>query len=98
MKTYVTRNAVSSVYADSDRNLFFGFNLWNADEVIIIYPYGDIYEIFAVRKGEQYEIVFDRDIFLVSLKDAKVMSEIWHDFKDIIAIRKYFNTKIKPTK
>jgi hypothetical protein len=91
MKTYVTRHAVSSVYADS-------VNLWNADEVIIIYPYGDIYEIFAVRKGEQYEIEFDRDIFLVSLEDAKVMSEIWYDHEDIVAIRKYFNTKVKPTK
>ena len=91
MKTYVTRHAVSSVYADS-------VNLWNADEVLIIYPYGDVYEIFAVRKGKQYEIEFDRDIFLVSLKDAKVMSEIWYDHEDIVAIRKYFNTKIKPTK
>jgi len=91
MKTYVTRHAVSSVYADS-------VNLWNADEVIIIYPYGDIYEIFAVRKGEQYEIEFDRDILLVSLDDAMTISEIWYDEENIVAIRKYFNTKVKPTK
>jgi hypothetical protein len=90
-QTYVKHHEVSSKFADS-------VNLWNADEVVIIYPYGDVYEIFAVRKGDKYEIEFDRDIFLVSLEDAKVMSEIWHDFEDIIAIRKYFNTKIKPTK
>ena len=89
--TISTHHAISSVFADS-------VNLCDADEVVIIYPYGDIYEIFAVRKGKQYEIEFDRDIFLVSLEEAEVMAEIWYDFEDIIAIRKYYNTKNKPTK
>ena len=84
-QTKITRHAVSSVFADS-------VNLWNADEVIIIYPYGDIYEIFAVRKGDKYEIEFDRDILLVSLDDAKTIAEIWYDEENIVAIRKYFNT------
>jgi hypothetical protein len=91
MKTYVIRHAVSSVYADS-------VDLTNADQVVIIYPYGDVYEIFAVRNGRKYEIEFDRDIYSVSLTDAKVMAEIWYDFEDIIPIRKYFLTKVRPTK
>lgn len=67
------------------------FDLTNANEVVIIYPYGDIYEIFAIRKGDKYEIEFDRDIYSVSLEQAKRMAEIWFDSENIIDIRNYIS-------
>ena len=68
------------------------FDLTNADESIIIYPYGDIYEIFAIRKGDKYEIEFDRDTFSVSLEQAKRMAEIWYNTENIIDIRNYISS------
>lgn len=89
--TQISRHSLSSLSGNLLHDIEC-FDLTNADELIIIYPHGDIYEIFAIRKGDKYEIEFDRDIFLVSLEDAIAMSEIYYNTEDIIAIRYYVST------
>jgi hypothetical protein len=97
-KTYFTTYDVSDVHQnqlDLSNNdelsslVLDGEDLTNVSQIVIIYPFGDVYPIYAFRKDDQYEISFDRDIFSVSLEDAIAMSEIYYRTEDIMSIRSY---------
>jgi hypothetical protein len=70
-----------------------GEDLSDVSEIVVIYPFDDVYPIYALRKNDLYEITFDRDIFSVSLEDAITMSEIWYKTENVIDVRNYISNK-----
>jgi len=100
-KTYYTIHDVSDVHrnmldlsiADELCSLDLdGEDLTNVSQIVVIYPFGDVYPIYALQKDGVYQILFDRDIFSVGLEDAIVMSEIYYRTEDIMPIRSYVNS------
>jgi hypothetical protein len=100
-KTYYTIHDVSDVhrnmldlsFADESCSLDLdGEDLTNVSQIVVIYPFGDVYPIYALKKDGVYQIQFDRDIFSVGLDDAIAMSEIYYRTEDIMPIRSYVNS------
>lgn len=90
----VQNNQLDLSIADEVNEFYLdGEDLTNTSDILIVYPFGDAYPIYALRKDDLYEIVFDRDIFSVSLEDAIAMSEIWYKTENVIDIRNYIQNK-----
>ena len=90
----VHQNKLDLAIADEFDMLYLdGEDLSNVSQIVVIYPFGDVYPIYALRKDDRYEITFDRDIFSVALEDAIAMTEIYYRTENVIDVRNYITNK-----